>query len=96
MRSGRNPRPPLEIKRPGYILRVWLRIVAKLIVYPQGAYNASVHYARGKTLGGCTARNYMAYQRGTVDSYAKWGEYSTPSIYKGPCISNEVYSDQCV
>jgi len=36
--------------------------------------NAKVHYARGKTLGGCTARNYMAYHRGTAGSYKKWAE----------------------
>ena len=34
--------------------------------------NYSSHYARGRTLGGCTARNYMTYQRGTVDSYRIW------------------------
>ena len=38
----------------------------------QGALNVSSHYARGKTLGGCSARNYMAYQRGTVGSYEQW------------------------
>jgi len=32
------------------------------------------HYARGKTLGGFSARNYMAYQRGTVDSYKMWAD----------------------
>ena len=39
-----------------------------------GAFNQIVHYARGKTLGGSTARNYMAYTRGTVDSYQKWAD----------------------
>ncbi|KAL6719409.1 hypothetical protein ACLMJK_003649 [Lecanora helva] len=39
-----------------------------------GALNASPHYARGKTLGGSSARNYMAYQRGTVDSYRMWAD----------------------
>ncbi|KFY32224.1 hypothetical protein V493_00394 [Pseudogymnoascus sp. VKM F-4281 (FW-2241)] len=38
----------------------------------QGANNASVHYARGKCLGGSSARNYMAYQRGTVESFNLW------------------------
>lgn len=38
----------------------------------KGALNVSTHYARGRTLGGCTARNYMAYQRGTVDSHRMW------------------------
>ncbi|PSR81309.1 putative GMC oxidoreductase [Coniella lustricola] len=31
-----------------------------------------LHYARGKTLGGSSARNYFLYQRPTVDSMAKW------------------------
>ncbi|KAG8526149.1 uncharacterized protein KY384_000142 [Bacidia gigantensis] len=39
-----------------------------------GAHNEIIHYARGKTLGGCTARNYMAYQRGTISSYQAWAE----------------------
>ncbi|KAL5349091.1 hypothetical protein ACLOAV_005379 [Pseudogymnoascus australis] len=43
------------------------------ITEPQvGANNASVHYARGKCLGGSSARNYMAYQRGTVESFDLW------------------------
>ncbi|CAD6593798.1 MAG: hypothetical protein ASARMPREDX12_007673 [Alectoria sarmentosa] len=37
-----------------------------------GALNVASHYARGKTLGGSSARNIMIYQRGTVDSYRKW------------------------
>ncbi|KAK4610621.1 Patulin synthase [Fulvia fulva] len=35
-------------------------------------FNEKAHYARGKTLGGCTARNYMAYQRGTHGSHQVW------------------------
>lgn len=48
-----------------------LPIVADLI---QGALNVASHYARGKTLGGSSARNYMAYQRGTVESYGMWAD----------------------
>lgn len=34
------------------------------VTVPQaGAANRSMHYARGKTLGGSSARNYMAYHR---------------------------------
>ncbi|KAH6663649.1 glucose-methanol-choline oxidoreductase [Halenospora varia] len=39
-----------------------------------GAYGQRIHYARGKTLGGSTARNYMAYQRGTKASYKRWAD----------------------
>ncbi|EYE92427.1 GMC family oxidoreductase [Aspergillus ruber CBS 135680] len=51
------------------------------VTTPQnGLLNASVHYARGKALGGCSARNYMAYHMGTIESYEKWanqvGDYS--------------------
>lgn len=33
-----------------------------------------VHIPRGKVLGGSTARNYMAYQRGTRQSYEMWAD----------------------
>ncbi|KAJ9206889.1 CAZyme family AA3 [Paecilomyces variotii] len=36
--------------------------------------NRVVHYARGKTLGGSSARNYMLYQRATVDSLQRWAD----------------------
>ncbi|KAF2135598.1 GMC oxidoreductase [Aplosporella prunicola CBS 121167] len=39
-----------------------------------GVDDAVVHYPRGKTLGGCTARNYMAYHRGTKSSYQMWAD----------------------
>lgn len=39
-----------------------------------GSANRSLHYARGKTLGGSSARNYMLYQRATVDSLQKWAD----------------------
>lgn len=48
----------------------------------QGALNASIHYARGKCLGGSTARNYMAYQRGTTESYKKWADMVGDQSYK--------------
>ncbi|KAJ5628745.1 GMC oxidoreductase [Penicillium lividum] len=47
----------------------------------QELLNASVHYARGKTLGGCTARNYMAYQRGSKGSYERWADQVGDSNY---------------
>ncbi|KAL8675736.1 MAG: hypothetical protein Q9186_007642 [Xanthomendoza sp. 1 TL-2023] len=34
--------------------------------------NRRVHYARGKTLGGSSARHYMIYHRPTVGSMQKW------------------------
>ncbi|KAL8713724.1 MAG: hypothetical protein Q9220_002250 [cf. Caloplaca sp. 1 TL-2023] len=42
---------------------------------PQAAAgNRTVHYARGKTLGGSSARNYMVYHRPTVGSMQKWAD----------------------
>ncbi|KAL4907837.1 hypothetical protein BDW74DRAFT_166460 [Aspergillus multicolor] len=38
------------------------------------AHNRSLRYARGKTLGGSSARHYMVYQRGTKGSYDQWAE----------------------
>lgn len=39
-----------------------------------GALDIPIHYARGKCLGGSSARNYMVYQRGTKASYDIWAE----------------------
>ncbi|KAF3343681.1 hypothetical protein VdG2_07739 [Verticillium dahliae VDG2] len=40
------------------------------VTEPQaGAGNRTIHYARGKCLGGSSARNFMVYQRGTKQSY---------------------------
>ncbi|KAK4651709.1 hypothetical protein QC762_601080 [Podospora pseudocomata] len=45
------------------------------VTEPQrGANGRKIHYARGKCLGGSSARNFMIYQRGTVQSYQKWAE----------------------
>lgn len=33
--------------------------------------NVSVHYPRGKALGGCAACNYMTYHMGTTKPYEK-------------------------
>ncbi|TKA79215.1 hypothetical protein B0A55_03965 [Friedmanniomyces simplex] len=40
----------------------------------RGSANRSIHYARGKVLGGSSARNYYLYQRATVDSLQKWAD----------------------
>ncbi|KAL8735001.1 MAG: hypothetical protein Q9166_001126 [cf. Caloplaca sp. 2 TL-2023] len=40
----------------------------------QGANFRRMHYARGKTLGGSSALNYLAYHRGTNSSYRHWAE----------------------
>ncbi|RDW56949.1 putative choline dehydrogenase [Coleophoma crateriformis] len=39
-----------------------------------GAAGRSVHYARGRCLGGTSARNYMIYHRGTTETYQKWAD----------------------
>lgn len=36
--------------------------------------NQTSHITQGKTLGGSSARNFMAYQRGTKGSYKKWAD----------------------
>lgn len=38
----------------------------------QGGFNQSLHYARGKTFGGCSARNYMVYQRASYGTHMQW------------------------
>ncbi|KAJ8068724.1 hypothetical protein OCU04_002423 [Sclerotinia nivalis] len=47
-----------------------------------GAFNTSLHYARGKTLGGCSARNFMVYQRGTAGSMQKWADQVGDDAYE--------------
>lgn len=45
------------------------------VTEPQaGANNRKINYARGKCLGGSSARNFMIYQRGTKQSYRKWAD----------------------
>ncbi|CAF9937390.1 MAG: hypothetical protein ALECFALPRED_007237 [Alectoria fallacina] len=39
-----------------------------------GALNAIIHYARGKCLGGSSARNYLGYLRSTKDAYTRWAQ----------------------
>ncbi|KAI7230327.1 GMC oxidoreductase, partial [Hortaea werneckii] len=46
-----------------------------------GLGNRSVHYARGKTLGGFSALNYIAYHRATGGSYDKWAHDVGDSSY---------------
>lgn len=38
------------------------------------AYDTELHYARGKCLGGSSARNYMIYQRANKDAYQRWAD----------------------
>lgn len=45
------------------------------VTTPQaGAADRKIHYARGKALGGSSARNFMIYHRGTRESYQQWAE----------------------
>ncbi|KAL4784153.1 hypothetical protein BJX76DRAFT_233212 [Aspergillus varians] len=39
-----------------------------------GGNNRALRYARGKTLGGSSARHYMVYQRGTKGVYDEWAD----------------------
>ncbi|KAI7277340.1 GMC oxidoreductase [Hortaea werneckii] len=53
-----------------------------------GAAGRSMRYARGKTLGGSSARNHMAYHCGTTGSYQKWADqvddqsFTLPNLLK--------------
>ncbi|CAD6565120.1 MAG: hypothetical protein TREMPRED_000931 [Tremellales sp. Tagirdzhanova-0007] len=61
--------------------------------------NRSLHYARGKTLGGSSARNFLVYHRPSNDSLQKWADdvddqsYSPESFYpfyhRSVTISND-------
>ncbi|KAL8652680.1 MAG: hypothetical protein Q9226_004164 [Calogaya cf. arnoldii] len=52
------------------------------VTVPQaGADGRRMHYARGKTLGGFSARNYLAYHQGTVGSYQQWAERFADDSY---------------
>lgn len=46
-----------------------------------GFGDRSIHYARGKTLGGSSALNFMAYHRGTNGSYQQWADQVGDSSY---------------
>ncbi|PMD32276.1 GMC oxidoreductase [Hyaloscypha variabilis F] len=39
-----------------------------------GAGDKRIHYARGKTLGGCSALNTMGYLRGSVGTHQRWAD----------------------
>lgn len=47
----------------------------RFVTTPQpGDGNQSLHYIRGKGLGGSSSRNYLLYNRATVGTMAKWAE----------------------
>ncbi|KAI4723985.1 putative choline dehydrogenase [Aureobasidium sp. EXF-10728] len=47
----------------------------RFLTTPQSALsNRTMHYARGKCLGGSSSRNYMVYNRGTIGAFAKWAD----------------------
>ncbi|KAI0146282.1 alcohol oxidase [Xylariaceae sp. FL1272] len=47
----------------------------EFVTEPQtGANNRSVHYARGKCLGGSSALNFMIHHRGSTGSYQQWAD----------------------
>ncbi|KAK4547098.1 hypothetical protein LTR36_001319 [Oleoguttula mirabilis] len=55
------------------------------VTVPQaGAGGRRIPYARGKTLGGSSARNYMAYHRGTSGSYQRWADEVGDQSYTFP------------
>ncbi|QIX00622.1 hypothetical protein AMS68_006139 [Peltaster fructicola] len=46
-----------------------------------GTNGRTIRYARGKCLGGSSARNFMIYQRGTKESYQRWADAVGDSSY---------------
>ncbi|KAK2603578.1 hypothetical protein QQS21_004258 [Conoideocrella luteorostrata] len=46
-----------------------------------GALNQSLHYARGKTFGGCSARNYMVYHRPPKGAHKRWADMVGDDAY---------------
>ncbi|KAF2689767.1 GMC oxidoreductase, partial [Lentithecium fluviatile CBS 122367] len=48
----------------------------------EGFDGMRMHYTRGKTLGGSSARNHMIYQRGTKGSYKRWAEEVDDESYE--------------
>ncbi|KAL8640469.1 MAG: hypothetical protein Q9226_008742 [Calogaya cf. arnoldii] len=50
-------------------------------VNDQGADRRRLHYARGKTLGGSSARNFLYYHRQTVGSAQKWADETQDQSY---------------
>ncbi|KAF2174276.1 GMC oxidoreductase, partial [Zasmidium cellare ATCC 36951] len=52
------------------------------VTTPQAGANGQViHYARDKTFGGCSARNFLGYQRGTRASYQMWADQVDDQSY---------------
>lgn len=48
----------------------------------EGAAQRRIHYARGKTLGGSSARNYMVIHRPTKGSLQKWADEVGDETYR--------------
>ncbi|KAB8304231.1 hypothetical protein EYC80_003649 [Monilinia laxa] len=46
-----------------------------------GLNNNTFHYARGRTLGGSSARNFMVYQRGNAQAYDMWADQVEDQSY---------------
>jgi choline dehydrogenase len=46
-----------------------------------GLGGRSIHYARGKTMGGFSALNFMVYHRGTKGPYDKWADEVADDSY---------------
>ncbi|KAL8992117.1 MAG: hypothetical protein Q9169_007362, partial [Polycauliona sp. 2 TL-2023] len=48
----------------------------------QGVDNRRLHYTRGKTVGGTSARNWLYYQRPTAGSLDQWADLAGDDSYK--------------
>lgn len=52
-----------------------------MLTFYKGMLDAEVHYARGKCLGGSSARNFLTYQIGPSDTYETWANQTGDSDY---------------
>ncbi|KAL8808636.1 MAG: hypothetical protein Q9200_004165 [Gallowayella weberi] len=59
-------------------------VIPALAPVQHGANNRRLHYAQGKTLGGSSARNFLAYHRGTEGSYKQWADAVGDDSYLFP------------
>jgi len=59
-----------------------------------GLNQRSIHYARGKVIGGSSSINAMIYMRGQASDYARWSEMTGDAIWQWPTTWREAAHEQ--